>query len=154
MNTRRRKLNGLGLIGVVGAIAAIAAGCGDETAGPMQPDPPAAPVLGDFPPGSYVMTVDEGTAPLELLEGKWTMKIEADGDLTISHQAGAVFAEVRVTGNEFTLRDIGGALACEAPTTVGTYAWSETATSVSFSALSDGCDGRRFVLMYAPWTRE
>lgn len=59
-----------------------------------------------------------------------------------------------VDGDEITIRDIGGSLACTSPQQSGTYRWTETDATVTFSVVSDGCDGRRFVMLYDPWIKQ
>lgn len=138
-------------------LAAPLVGCGDseDAGGPSEPEPtPAA--LGDLPPGTFQMTIAEGDTPpaLAFLEGGWTMRVEEDGDALVTHQSGqTVIGRITVTGDELTIRDLGGELACLSPQDQGTYKWSESGTTLDLDVVSDGCDGRRFVLLYAPWTR-
>ncbi|MFW6039635.1 MAG: hypothetical protein ACOC9N_00995 [Gemmatimonadota bacterium] len=134
------------------------AGCGgddgDPTA-PTDPEPPTEPDLGDFPVGKFELVVEEGDAPAAFLEGRWTKEVQSDGDFFVTHEsAGSVAGVVSVADDEITFRDLGGSLACTAPQESGTYRWTETDATVTFSVVSDGCDGRRFVMPYGPWNKQ
>lgn len=49
------------------------------------------------------------------------MEIQSDGDFFVTHESsGGVIGEVSVDGDEITLKDIGGELACTAPQQSGT----------------------------------
>ena len=112
---------------------------------------PAGPELPEFPTGTWEMELSEAEAPIPLLAGGWTLTIEPSGALAVSHPNGSVEAEITVSDGQITVRDISGALACEAPVETGVYTWTETASTLSFQAVTDGCDGRRFVLTHSPW---
>lgn len=154
---RPRRLEVLRRLGMVLLIAAAstAVGCGgDDGTGPPPPPPPPETDLGDFPVGSLELVVEEGDAPAAFLEGHWTMEVQTDGDQFVTHASGNVVGEVSVDGDEITFRDLGGSLACTAPQESGTYRWTETDATVTFSVVSDGCDGRRFVMLYGPWNKQ
>jgi hypothetical protein len=132
-------------------VAMLALGSAGSGGSDDDPEPTRSP-----PPGKYEMTVAEGDAPaaLAFLAGDWTMEIEADGGAIVTHESGqTVVGRITVAGSELTFRDIGGQLACLSPTESGRYTWAETATTLEFALVSDGCDGRRFVLLHKEWTK-
>lgn len=154
---RLRQFRRLGMVLVIAAASTAVAGCGgdDGDTGTTEPPPPPETDLGDFPVGSFTLVVEEGDAPAAFLEGHWTMEIQADADIFVTHESsGGVIGEASVDGDEITLRDRGGELACTSPQQSGTYRWSETDATVTFSLVSDGCDGRRFVMLYGPWNKQ
>lgn len=154
---RLKELRRLGMVLLIAAASTAVAGCGgdDDDTGPIEPPPPPETDLGDFPVGSLEIVVEQGDAPAAFLEGHWTMEIQSDGDSFVTHESsGGVIGEVSVDGDEITLKDLGGELACTSPTASGTYSWTETDATVTFSVVSDGCDGRRFVMLYGPWNKQ
>lgn len=154
---RLKEFRRLGMVLLIAAASTAVFGCGDDAGGSTgpEPEPPTGPDLGDFPVGTFELVVEEGDAPAAFLEGHWTMEIQSDGDSFVAHEtSGGVVGEVSVDGNEITLNDMGGELACLSPTQSGTYGWTETDATVTFSVVSDGCDGRRFVMLYAPWNKQ
>lgn len=155
---RLEEFRRLGMVLLIAVASTAVAGCGGDDDGaptdPTGPEPPTEPDLGDFPVGSFELVVEEGDAPAAFLEGRWTMEIQADADIFVTHESGGnVRGVASVDGDEITIRDIGGPLACTSPQQSGTYRWTETDAAVTFSVVSDGCDGRRFVMLYDPWNK-
>ena len=92
---------------------------------------------------------------MEDADGKWVITLAANGDLTLTRNAG-LWVEGRHTlaGNQITLHDVSG------PGTKkcvgkgdGTYTWSFDGKVMTFEAVNDLCDARRGT-QQGKWTKQ
>ena len=100
----------------------------------------------------HVWGVKVSGAPAPLFNATWLLSIKDPAFTVTRNQAVGVRGTVKIAGNQITLRDISGPLACKGVQTTGRYAWKIQGAKLSFTRLADKCIGRR-TLMTAIYTR-
>lgn len=116
------------------------------------------------PPGSYTMSVAEEDIPENVpaeargnFVGKWQMTLSNEKKYQISRDGNMlVQGSFSVSAEKLTVTDEDGVLACTAQpgTETGTYKWAYKDEKLSFTAVDDKCEGRRFVLSLRSWQKE
>jgi hypothetical protein len=91
-------------------------------------------------------------APAPLFNATWLLGIQQPAFTVTRNRALGVRGTVKIAGNQITLRDISGPLACKGVQATGRYAWKIQGAKLSFTRLADKCIGRR-TLMTAIYTR-
>ena len=100
----------------------------------------------------HVWGVKVSGAPAPLFNATWLLGIQQPAFTVTRNRALGVRGTVKIAGNQITLRDISGPLACKGVQTTGRYAWKIQGAKLSFTRLADKCIGRR-TLMTAIYTR-
>lgn len=112
--------------------------------------------------GTYTMSIAPDdvltNVPAEVrsnLDGKWEMTFAKGGKYQISKD-GSIVVEGRFTSakEELTLTDEKGPLACsqQPGMETGTYKWNYQ-KELTFTVVSDNCQGRHAVLTVHPWLK-
>ncbi|HMG35666.1 MAG TPA: hypothetical protein VKM94_17145 [Blastocatellia bacterium] len=85
---------------------------------------------------------------------KWSIKYEEGGKVTVSRN-GELLVEgtYKVKGDELELTDKSGAMSCGADK-AGKYKWKLEGKKLSFTMLTDECEGRATALTSQAWTLE
>lgn len=104
--------------------------------------------------GAYKTTLTAADLPgappgaAEKLSGNWTVSFAADGTFSVKQDADEhVKGTYTSSGDQFTLTDTGGDLACLGDDTRGVYRMTRSGTSVKFTTVKDdACAGRAGVL--------
>lgn len=124
-------------------VALAGAGCSD--------DDPVGPVgLGEFPVGTYTVTLEESDAPG--IAGEWRMVWTEGGEFEVSFEGDPfVSGMFAVEGEELTLEDRAGIAPCPDP---GRHAWSWDPPELTLVAVADSCAGRVNVLTSRAWTAQ
>jgi hypothetical protein len=107
------------------------------------------------------------STPARLL-GRWTIAFDATGGYTVGRATNptrgielgveAPMPTVLVTGlwqlsgDDLTLTDLSGPLACPDEQATGTYTVATDGVTYSFAAVDDGCPGRTILLTARPFT--
>ena len=84
--------------------------------------------------------------------GKMSLRFDGHGGLQV-RQADKVMVKARyaIAGDEITLTDESGPMACEAAQSRGIYRWTLANDTLTFAVISDPCEGRAGDLPRA-WT--
>lgn len=124
-------------------LATVVTACGDD-------DPIAPPDLGQFPLGTFEVTLEEGDVSNPAIAGDWTITWVQDASYVVTFD-GSTFIEgmFEVTGNQVTLTDISGPGQCPGP---GTYEWAFDDPDLDLVEVSDACAGRDEVLTRKTWS--
>ena len=85
--------------------------------------------------GTWNCTLPDSTVAMTIT-GTAVSAIVKAGPMTMD-----VTAKFTLDGNEFSIEDTGGKLACQ-PGVIGTYTYTCSASSLSFGKVSDACEGR------------
>ena len=85
--------------------------------------------------GTWNCTLPDSTVAMTITGNAISATVKA-GPMTMD-----VAAKFTLDGKKFSIEDTGGKLACK-PGVVGTYTHTCSGTSLSFSKISDACDGR------------
>lgn len=126
--------------------ALAAMGCGSD-------ESPTEPVdLGDFPTGTYGVTLDESEVSVPTIAGAWQTEWTEQGELEVRFEGDVFVSGVfDVDGGELAIQDLAGGGACPG---LGVYEWSFDGAELSLAEASDACSGRIEVLTLKPWVRE
>jgi hypothetical protein len=100
----------------------------------------------------HVWGVKVSGAPAPLFNATWLLGIQQPAFTVTRNRALGVRGTVKIAGNQITLRDISGPLACKGVQATGRYTWKIHGAKLSFTRLADKCIGRR-TLMTAIYTR-
>jgi hypothetical protein len=122
-------------------------------------DKPATP-----PPGTYTISVVEEDVPANVpaearsnFMGKWKIQLSKENKYEISKD-GTVLVQGRLASEDENLKmtDEDGPLACsqQPGLETGTYKWSYEEMKLTFIAVEDKCEGRRFILTLRSWHQE
>ena len=98
-----------------------------------------------FKPGTYTAAFN-GMALEAQFSDSGTITIKADNSVVVT----GTFA---IKGDVIELRDLSGPLACNAEQ-IGRYQWKLEDTTLTFSLVSDDCQGRTQSVAGQPWTRK
>src|SRR5262245_14795810 len=106
-----------------------------------------SPPVSEFQTGTYSAT-SESTTP--------SMTFSDDDTFTIASNNGelAVHGTYKVMGDQFEIRDDGGAGACLGDLKVETYTWKLEGKALTFTKAEDPCDGRADTLTSLAWEAE
>ncbi len=114
--------------------------------------PSEPPDLQDFPTGTYAVTFAEDDEVTPEIVGTWEVVWRIDGDFLIGFDGDPfILGDFSVDGTRVTLTDQDGPGRCPDS---GTYEWSFQDPELSFTLVSDDCEGRVEVLTTKPWTRQ
>lgn len=89
------------------------------------------------------------------LIGTWTIAFDDNGGYAIGKDNTVTAMGLwQLNGNELTLTDTGGSLACTGDQATGTYAISYDGSTYAFTSIDDTCQGRMFLLTVHRFTTE
>jgi len=81
------------------------------------------------------------------LIGSWTIAFDDNGGYAVGKDNTVTAAGLwQLNGNELTLTDVSGPLACSGDQATGTYAISYDGSTYAFTSIDDTCQGRMFLL--------
>jgi hypothetical protein len=126
---------------IVGLLLIFASGCSSDIARLL---------------GTYQMTIGPGEPPAvpgaELLVGAWVLELEDDSrfQVYLGDPGAGVKGSYLVTGNQITFTDEEGGLQCPGP---GKYEWVLDGQTLTFTAVEDTCESRKFILTVHPWIK-
>ena len=99
----------------------------------------------DFKAGSYSAIFNGIPWRLQFDDGR--IRVSSMGVLEVE-------GTYTIAGDEISITDIAGPLACMGDASTGEYAWREGEKSLTLTRIEDICQGRMNVLGTATWVRE
>jgi hypothetical protein len=87
--------------------------------------------------------------------GQATFRFDADGRFHVAAgQDGTVDGTYKTSGDEITLTDVSGNMACAKENAIGRYKWSYAADAITFTKIKDDCDDRSGDVTAQPWKKQ
>jgi META domain len=96
-----------------------------------------------FPTGTFVIA-----------GGQATVRFGADGRFHVAAGSDSVDGTYSATGDQITLTDVSGTMACADTMKVGQYKWSYADNAITFTKVKDVCDERSGDLTAQPWKKQ
>ena len=120
-----------------------------------SPSPSAAAAYPEIA-GMYVATLENANTAVKRdgVAGTWTMRLEPDGVIFLSPPASFVPGASGLSGIAFSLvgdRFRTNLFYNDYCNSIGTYAWSRAANTLTFTQVDDTCSIRRTLLATTPW---
>jgi hypothetical protein len=110
----------------------------------VTPATAVAPTL-----GPHAWRTKISGSPVGLLNATWTLAFK-NAAFNVRRNGGVVSTgTVKIVGNKVTFHDLAGTLSCRGAQVNGTYTWRIQGAKLTFTRVSDTCDGRRGVFSHA-----
>ena len=87
--------------------------------------------------------------------GQASVRFDADGHFhVVAGKEDSVDGTYKTSGDEITLTDVSGNMACAKENATGQYKWSYANNAITFTKIKDDCDDRSGDVTAQPWKKQ